>query len=97
MGNCSAKGNSVKQTKKRPMQLGVLQQMLEIEGGDDYGDDTSIGDDYFRVDMSENWTPEFIEKISRKWWLPSVIDGVYISHIYKFYPELNQFMSNSIK
>ena len=94
MGNaCSAKAKSVKKPAlggKNSVER--LKELVIEEAGSEYGDDTSIGEDYFRIDMKEPWAPTFMQKYSRKYALPREIETLHVSGIQGELREVSQFL-----
>mmetsp|Transcript_23222 Transcript_23222/g.20596 ORF Transcript_23222/g.20596 Transcript_23222/m.20596 type:complete len:98 (+) Transcript_23222:103-396(+) len=73
----------------------MLKAMIEEEGGDNIGDDTSVGDDYFRIDVSEPWVTHFISHTLVKYKLPTAIQQLEISRLKGSFQHLNEFLMSS--
>ena len=53
-GVCSAKGNNVKSPKKgKSMSVKEFGKLFEENAGSDYGDDSSLGENYLHIDMGK--------------------------------------------
>lgn len=93
MGNCSTgKGSIKKPLLSKSTPYGKFKTFVENEAGSDYGDDTSIGEDYFRIDMQEEWAPVFMQKYARNHTLPKDIQTLHIARLQGDHIEVNQFL-----
>ncbi|CAI2377985.1 unnamed protein product [Moneuplotes crassus] len=99
MGNaCSAKGNKVKKVKKTSKEVERLKEIVKMKEekiGQDVGkEDNSVGDDYFRIDVRDQWC---LDLLAEGRVMPKEFKSIHISHFQEENEEINQFLTNSVR
>ena len=98
-GAWSGKGKNIKRPSRgKRTSIQNFNKLFEENAGSDYGDDSSIGENYIHIDMKEKWAPQFLSNmIAKGYTIPAEIQTLKIIWIKSSQIEVISFLEKWVK